>query len=62
MMMIAALSFAVVSAMEAWPAVVGAGLIPVIGLIAVGYLIIHSVRDSDEVDHGGGDRSDPPPP
>jgi hypothetical protein len=41
---IAALSLA----LEAWPAVVGAGLIPIVGLIAVGYLIVHAVRDHDE--------------
>lgn len=39
-------------ATEAWPAVLGAGLIPIIGLVAAGYLIIRAVRDNDE---DGGD-------
>jgi hypothetical protein len=34
-------------ATEAWTAVL-AGLIPIVGLVAVGYLIIHAVRDGDE--------------
>jgi hypothetical protein len=38
-------------ATEAWTAVL-AGLIPIVGLIAVGYLIVRAVRDSDE--DGGG--------
>jgi 4-hydroxybenzoate polyprenyltransferase len=38
-------------ATEAWPAVLG-GLIPIIGLVAAGYLIIRAVRDNDE---DGGD-------
>ncbi|MGA8746243.1 MAG: hypothetical protein WB507_10305 [Solirubrobacterales bacterium] len=46
------------SALEAWPAVVGAGLIPIVGLVAVGYLIIRAVRDHDEDE----DRPAPPPP
>ncbi len=61
-MIAAALAVVAVRAAEAWPAVIGAGLIPVVGLIAVGYLIIHAVRDSDETDRGEGDRSDPPSP
>jgi hypothetical protein len=36
-------------ATEAWPAVFG-GLIPIIGLVAIGYLIIRAVRDSDDAD------------
>jgi hypothetical protein len=36
--------------MEAWPAIFG-GLIPIIGLAAIGYLIVRSVRDSDDEDH-----------
>jgi hypothetical protein len=36
-------------ATEAWPAVFG-GLIPIIGLVAIGYLIIRAVRDSDADD------------
>lgn len=36
-------------ATEAWPAVFG-GLIPIIGLVAIGYLIVRAVRDSDEDD------------
>lgn len=36
-------------ATEAWPAVFG-GLIPIVGLVAIGYLIIHAVRDNDEDD------------
>jgi len=38
-------------ATEAWPAVFG-GLIPIIGLVAVGWLIVRAVRDSDD-DEGG---------
>jgi hypothetical protein len=34
-------------ATEAWTAVLG-GLIPIVGLIAVGYLIVRAVRDRDE--------------
>jgi hypothetical protein len=34
-------------ALEAWPAVFG-GLIPIIGLVAIGWLIIRAVRDNDE--------------
>jgi hypothetical protein len=36
-----------VFATEAWTAVLG-GLIPVIGLVAVGYLIVRAVRDNDD--------------
>lgn len=36
-------------ATEAWPAVFG-GLIPIIGLVAIGWLIVRAVRDSDEDD------------
>jgi len=36
-------------ATEAWPAVFG-GLIPIIGLAAIGYIIYRAVRDSDEDD------------
>jgi hypothetical protein len=35
--------------MEAWPAIFG-GLIPIVGLLAGGYLIVRSVRDSDDDD------------
>ncbi len=34
-------------AAEAWPAVFG-GLIPILGLAAIGYLIVRAVRDRDE--------------
>ena len=34
-------------ATEAWPAVFG-GLIPIAGLVAVGWLIVRAVRDNDE--------------
>ncbi len=34
-------------ATEAWPAVFG-GLIPIIGLVAIGYLIVRAIRDNDE--------------
>ena len=37
------------AATEAWPAVFG-GLIPIIGLAAIGYLIIRAVRNNDEED------------
>jgi hypothetical protein len=32
---------------EAWPAVFG-GLIPIVGLAAVGYVVVRAVRDRDE--------------
>lgn len=38
-----------VLAAEAWPAVFG-GLIPIVGLVAIGYLIIRAVRDNDQND------------
>jgi len=34
-------------ATEAWPAIFG-GLIPIIGLVAVGYLIWRAIRDPDD--------------
>jgi hypothetical protein len=34
-------------ATEAWPAVFG-GLIPILGLAAIGYLIWRAVRDTDD--------------
>ncbi len=36
-------------ATEAWPAVFG-GLIPIVGLAAIGYLIVRAVRDGDDAD------------
>jgi hypothetical protein len=36
-------------ASEAWPAVFG-GLIPIVGLVAIGWLIVRAVRDNDEND------------
>ena len=36
-------------ATEAWPAVFG-GLIPILGLAAIGWLIVRSVRDNGEDD------------
>jgi hypothetical protein len=36
-------------AAEAWPAVFG-GVIPIVGLVGVGYLIVRAVRDNDEDD------------
>jgi hypothetical protein len=36
-------------AAEAWPAVFG-GLIPILGLLGVGWLIVRAVRDRDEGD------------
>ncbi len=36
-------------ASEAWPAVFG-GLIPIVGLVAIGWLIVRAVRDNDESD------------
>jgi hypothetical protein len=38
-------------ATEAWPAVFG-GLIPIIGLAAIGYLIYRAVRDDSGDDQG----------
>jgi hypothetical protein len=43
----------IVLAAEAWLAVFG-GLIPIAGLLAIGWLIVHAVRDSDEDEEGGG--------
>jgi hypothetical protein len=40
-------------ATEAWPAVFG-GLIPIIGLVAIGWLIVRAVRDTDGDDDEGG--------
>jgi hypothetical protein len=37
---------------EAWEPVLFAGMIPLIGALAVGYLIYRAVRDSDEEDEG----------
>jgi hypothetical protein len=37
------------AAAEAWPAVFG-GLIPILGLAAIGYLIYRAVRGGDEDD------------
>jgi len=34
-------------ATEAWPAIFG-GLIPIIGLVAVGYIIYRAVKDGDD--------------
>lgn len=34
-------------AAEAWPAVFG-GLIPILGLVAIGWLIVRAVRDDGE--------------
>jgi hypothetical protein len=36
-------------ATEAWPAVFG-GLIPILGLAAIGYVIVRAVRDRDDED------------
>jgi hypothetical protein len=40
-------------AAEAWAAVFG-GLIPIVGLVAIGWLIVRAVRDTDEEDGGPG--------
>ena len=37
------------AAAEAWTVVFG-GLIPIVGLVAIGYLIVRAVRDNDEDD------------
>jgi hypothetical protein len=37
------------SATEAWPAIFG-GLIPILGLAAIGYIVYRAVRDNDEDD------------
>ena len=39
----------ILGAAEAWPAVFG-GLIPILGLAAIGYVIYRAVRDNDEDD------------
>lgn len=36
-------------AMEAWPAIFG-GLIPIVGLVGIGYVIFRAARDTDEPD------------
>ncbi len=41
----------IVLATEAWPAVFG-GLIPIVGLAAIGYLIYRAVRDGNDHDEG----------
>ncbi|MFN8162647.1 MAG: hypothetical protein U0R26_02235 [Solirubrobacterales bacterium] len=38
-----------VLATEAWPAIFG-GLIPIAGLIAIGYIIVRAARDNDDPD------------
>jgi hypothetical protein len=42
----------VILATEAWPAVFG-GLIPILGLAAIGYLIWRAVRDDNSDDEDG---------
>jgi hypothetical protein len=37
------------AATEAWPAIFG-GLIPILGLAAIGYIIYRAVRDNDDSD------------
>jgi hypothetical protein len=44
----------VLRALEAWPAVFG-GLIPILGLGAIGYIIVRAIRD-------GGDDDEPKAP
>jgi hypothetical protein len=39
-----------VRAEEAWAPVLLGGLIPILGLAAIGYLIVRAVRDNDEGD------------
>lgn len=38
-----------VLATEAWPAIFG-GLIPIVGLVAIGYIIVRAARDNDDAD------------
>jgi hypothetical protein len=38
-------------AAEAWPAIFG-GLIPILGLVAIGWLIVRAVRDDGEDEDG----------
>lgn len=44
------LALALPVAEEAWEPVLFAGLIPIIGALAVGYLLWRAVRDNDESD------------
>jgi hypothetical protein len=44
------LAVLLVRAEEAWEPVLLGGLIPILGLGALGYLIIRAVRDNDEED------------
>ncbi|HEX3323581.1 MAG TPA: hypothetical protein VHR65_00370 [Solirubrobacterales bacterium] len=43
-----AIALILVRAEEAWEPVLLGGLIPIIGLAAIGYLIVRAVRDTDE--------------
>ena len=43
------------AATEAWPAVFG-GLIPILGLVAIGYIIIRAVRHDSSNDDEDRDR------
>jgi hypothetical protein len=52
---LAAFALILVRAEEAWEPVVLGGLIPLLGLLAVGYIVYRAVRDTDE------DDEQPPP-
>jgi hypothetical protein len=41
-------------AMEAWPAVFG-GLIPIVGLVAIGWIIVRAARAPDDGDERADD-------
>lgn len=56
------ISAALPLSLEAWPAVVGAGLIPIVGLLAVGYIIIRAARDNDEEGEEGEEEEPDLPP
>jgi hypothetical protein len=58
-----------VRAEEAWEPVLFGGMIPIVGALAILYIIVRAVRDNpendDEQEEGGGDApstSDPPDP
>jgi hypothetical protein len=52
MMALAILALVLMRAEEAWEPVLFGGMIPVLGALAVGYIIFRAVRDHDEDDEG----------
>jgi hypothetical protein len=52
MMALAIFALVLMRAEEAWEPVLFGGMIPVLGALAVGYIIFRAVRDHDEDDEG----------